>query len=69
MDGTPKKWSIDTLDAGSQVNHGNGGTHGQASISVSGIAVHKHVRKHIRFSQENTWLKVHKNESVQNVLC
>ena len=56
------KWST---DQGSQANHGNGGIHGQASISASGTAVHKHVRQHIRFSQENTLLKVHKNESVQ----
>ena len=48
---------------------GSGGTHGQASISASGTAVHKHVRQHIRFSQENTWLKVHKNESVQSISC
>ena len=60
------KWST---DQGSQANHGNGGTHGQVSISASGTAVHKHVRQHIRFSQENTWLKVHKNESVQSISC
>ena len=53
------KWSI---DMGFQVNHGNGSTHGEVSIPASRTAVHKHVRKHICFSKENTWFKVHKHE-------
>ena len=60
------KWSI---DMGFQVNHGNGSTHGEVSIPASGTAVHKHVRKHICFSQENTWFKVHKYELFQNIVC
>ena len=44
------------------------GIDGQTWTSGSRTAGHKHVRQHIRFSKENTWLKVHKNESVQNML-
>ena len=50
---------------GSQVNDGNGGIHGQVSMSVSGIAVHKHVRKHIRFSQENNMAQSAQKQSCQ----
>ena len=65
---TPFQVGKMTIDMGFQMNHGNGSTHGEVSISASGTAVRKHMRKLICFSQENTWFKVHKNESVQNIL-